>query len=110
MALPIVPVMFRKHFDRDSRTWEITAFFVTIPADPQNYTMTCFAHVGEHGGASIDYFSRGKSCRPEEYAELLAEVKQRWEPDEDYPCTIKVYGRWNRRLRNEFYNNCRKGK
>lgn len=37
--------------------------------------MLCYAHIGQHGTASLDYYWETKPANPEEYAELLAELR-----------------------------------
>ena len=36
----------------------------------------CYAHVGQHDEASLDYFWACKPCSEEEYASLLTELEQ----------------------------------
>jgi hypothetical protein len=84
----VLPVIFRKHFERGSG-WGVTAFFPTEPSDYSGRTVTCYQHVGQHGGASFDYMHSGKLAKPEEYNDLLVELQQIYAPEYE----LKVYKR-----------------
>lgn len=97
---PTLPVVFRKHYIASARSangkgyWEVTAYFPTLPSDSSSwYNMTCYAHIGQHSGASSMYYQQGKKAKPEEYADLLAEIRQIYEGDDDFPMTLKIYQR-----------------
>lgn len=66
------PVIFKK-----SRDGEILAFFPQTVKDgscnPGN--IMCYAHVGQHDEASLDFFHECKPCTEEEYADLLTELE-----------------------------------
>lgn len=68
---PKLPVIFKKHYEAGK--WEVTAFFPTLPAT--NDTMTCYAHIGQHSGASFGYFHAGKKASEAEYSDLLRELR-----------------------------------
>ena len=72
-ALPKQPVIFKK----DRKMGEVLAFFPDTINDgscnPGN--IMCYAHNGQHGEASIDYFHECKPCSEEEYADLLTELE-----------------------------------
>ena len=72
-ALPKQPVIFKK----DRRDGEVVAFFPDTINDgsvnPGN--IMCYAHNGQHGEASIDYFHECRPCSEEEYADLLTELE-----------------------------------
>lgn len=92
MDIPTLPVIFRKHYFREGRRWEVTAFFPTLPSESGIwYNMTCYAHVGQHGSASTEFYHDGKKAGPAEYADLLAEVRQIYEEDDDCPTRLEVY-------------------
>jgi hypothetical protein len=80
-----LPVIFRKY------QGEITAYF---PTDKWNKSgdITCYAHVGQHGGASPIWLSKGKRATETDYAPLLAELRGIYETGED-AVTLKVYKR-----------------
>lgn len=66
----ITPVIFRKEKNGD-----ILAVFPLEPADYKG-NMTCYAHIGQHGGISLDYYWQNtKPAKPEEYQDLLNELK-----------------------------------
>lgn len=85
---PELPVIFKRHYDRDLRRWFLTAFFPTLAWTRDD--MTCYAHVGQHGGADHGFFLAGKPCKPEEYADLLAELRGIYEEEPD-AYRLKVY-------------------
>lgn len=64
-----LPVIFRKS------EGEVTAVFPTLPHDQTGRHLTVYAHVGQHGGAAWNWYSRTKAARPDEYADLLAELE-----------------------------------
>lgn len=72
-----LPVVFRKS------EGEVVAVFPTLPFTYEGRLMTCYAHVGQHGGACFQWYSRTKRAKPEEYAELLTELKSIYETDLD---------------------------
>jgi hypothetical protein len=103
MSIENYPVIFKKHYDRDSRSWYVTAFFPTEPFDVQGLQMTCYEHVGQHGGCSFGYFWSGKKCKPEEYADLLTELRGIYETNDDEHVGLKVYTRRSRKMADEFH-------
>lgn len=101
MERPELPVIFKKHFWRDIAAWEIMAFFPTLPFDRGGHEMTCYAHVGQHGGAAFDFFWSGKKVQPVEYDFLLKELKGIYETD-DEPVTLVVHTKMSRKMRDAF--------
>jgi hypothetical protein len=86
------PVVFRKDRKKDP---EITAVFPCEPADVHGRTMSCYAHVGQHGGCSYIWYHTTRAAKPHEYADLLAElIELGYQP--------KVYRRITRQLRDAF--------
>lgn len=67
-----MPVVFRA--DR-TKELHVTAVFPTEPHDVRGLTMTCYAHVGQHGACSMDWYRRTRAAKPEEYADLLRELR-----------------------------------
>ena len=104
---PVLPVIFRK----DSEGW-ITAVFPTLPFSGDGADMTCYAHVGQHGACSYSWlYNRTKPAKPEEYADLLAEISHiygnaHFPGDEAYD--LKVYRRIQPSFRRENLNECRR--
>lgn len=77
-----LPVVFR--IDRAKTDRQITAVFPTTPGTGDPTTMQCYAHLGQHGACSLDwYYSRTRPATPEQYAPLLAELRGIYESGED---------------------------
>jgi hypothetical protein len=66
----MTPVLFRKDSDGD-----VTAVFPTIASDIAGHFVTCYAHIGQHGGCSREWYYSTKRADPAEYADLLAELR-----------------------------------
>lgn len=62
------PVLFRKCCG------EVTAVF---PCEPWSapWTMACYAHVGQHGGCSREWYNKTRAAKPEEYKLLATELE-----------------------------------
>lgn len=73
-AGPDLPVLFRISCGKD-RT--ITAVFPTLPADTQGQQLTVYEHVGQHSGATWDwYHSRTHvPANRTQYKDLLTELR-----------------------------------
>ena len=67
------PVIFKK----DKRNNEVIAFFPETMFDGSvnRGNIMSYAHNGQHGEASIEYFQSCKPCPEEEYADLLTELE-----------------------------------
>jgi hypothetical protein len=52
------------------------AFFPTMIGSYDWYTMTCYAHMGQHGIAEKGYVRECRPAKPHEYADLLAELQR----------------------------------
>ena len=63
------PVLFR--FDHG----EVTAIFPTIPGTNDPATMTCYAHIGQHGSCSVGWIRTTRPATEAEYADLKAELE-----------------------------------
>jgi len=66
-------VIFRKRYDRDTKTWDVMAFFPECHVNPGN--IMSYAHVGQHGEASYLFYISTKPCTPAEYADLKRELE-----------------------------------
>ncbi len=64
----MTPVIFKKC------EGEVTAVFPTLPGSDDIYTMTCYAHVGQHGIASEAWVRSAKPAKEIEYVDLLQEL------------------------------------
>jgi len=69
----VTPVVFRRERRKDG---EVTAVFPTIPADVEGRQMTCYAHVGQHGGCSLAWYNGTRAAKPEQYRDLAREIEQ----------------------------------
>lgn len=84
-----LPVIFRKE---RSGEWkgQITAVFPTLPF---GYSLrdglTCY--VGQHSACSFAWYWQTVKAKPEEYADLLNELKAIYENPDDDPVILKVY-------------------
>jgi len=67
------PVIFKK----DRRNNEVIAFFPETMFDGSvnRGNIMSYAHNGQHGEASLEYFQSCKPCPEEEYADLLTELE-----------------------------------
>lgn len=70
-----LPVIFRKH------DGEVTALFPTLGEGYGH--IRCYAHVGQHGQATLEFMRTGKLATPDEYADLLAELRGIYERADD---------------------------
>ena len=77
-AKPItLEVMFRKYTDKSA---EILAVFPYQPHDLSGRFVTCYAHLGQHGGAEMAHVhSATRPAKPAEYDSLYRELKQIYE-------------------------------
>lgn len=98
--MPSLPVMFRVDPTHSllSGAPEVTAIFPTLPHDSAGRYLTCYAHVGQHGGASEEWINGTRPAAPAEYADLLAELRLIYEPDE----TLRVVKRRSPTMRAAF--------
>jgi len=65
------PVVFRKDRKKDA---EVTAVFPCEPHDIEGRYMTCYVHVGQHGGCGWEWYRGTRAAKPEEYVDLFAEL------------------------------------
>lgn len=79
------PVIFRIERRKGG---EVTAVFPCEPADLDGRTMTCYAHIGQHGGCSHQFAWSGRRAKPDEYAALKQELESA-----PYGYRLKVYKR-----------------
>ena len=86
---PETPVLFRVS------EGEVTAVFPCEPATPAGDSMTCYAHVGQHSGASLGWYHETSAAKPDEYASLAREL-------ESIGYRLKIYHRMTRGLRDQF--------
>lgn len=89
MTPEIIPVLFRVRFG------EVTAVFPTLPWTKDE--MTCYVHVGQHGGCSLGWYNLTRRATPTQYAELLSELKGIYESEGD--CVLEVRQRISPKMR-----------
>lgn len=65
---------------------EVTAVFPT-ECGTNRYDMTCYAHVGQHGTCDSGWYNATRKAKPDEYADLLAELRQIYAPE--YKLVVK---------------------
>jgi hypothetical protein len=69
------PVLFRVH------RGELCAY---LPAEKwPDGRISTYCHIGQHGSADPSWLRRGRRARPEEYRDLLAEMRQIYEAEPD---------------------------
>ncbi|MDE0166760.1 MAG: hypothetical protein OXL36_16815 [Bryobacterales bacterium] len=72
-----IEVMFRKYRDKST---EILAVFPYEAHDRAGGYVTCYAHIGQHGGAQMAHVhSATRPAKPDEYDSLYRELKQIYE-------------------------------
>ena len=99
-----LPVIFRADRSGPSKG-EVTAVFPTVPADYAGILMTCYAHIGQHGGCSFVWYRTTRPAKPEEYADLLAELRAIYGRDggpDDPPVVLRITRRITAMHRREF--------
>jgi hypothetical protein len=77
------PVIFRA--DKDG---EVTAIFPCEPFDYEGRYMSCYAHIGQHGSCSLEWYRTTRPAAPDEYASLKRELES---ASREY--RLKVYRR-----------------
>ncbi len=93
-----LPIIFRKESDGS-----ILAIFPTIPESYSGYHMCCYAHVGQHGSCSIDYYRETTPASESESAALLAELRGIYESNYyGEPVKLVPAKRISRKMRDTF--------
>lgn len=68
-----VKIIFRKEKNPYTKEYEVIAFFPELKA---NYgRMVCYATMGQHSEADLEYYHNTKKATEEEYKPLLNELK-----------------------------------
>lgn len=63
---------------------EVVAFLPELPANRGN--VVCYAHIGQHNEASMEYYHNTKTALPSEYEPLHKELKAIYN---DYELSVK---------------------
>lgn len=106
-TLEKLPIIFRRE---RTKSGEVTAVFPTLPSDYAGRYMTCYAHVGQHSGCGFDWYWSTRPAKPEEYSDLLVELRRIYERDDFEPVRLVVYQRMQPAHRREFNANLRRQK
>lgn len=88
-----LPVIFRAE-RRGSFKGHVTAVFPTLPGTPSPHSFTTYAHVGQHGTGSKEWYFETRAAQPAEYADLLAELRHIYENPNDNPVELVVAHRF----------------
>lgn len=89
-----LPVIFRAERSGDHKG-SVTAVFPTVPGTSQRYSVTVYAHVGQHGTGCPGWYARTRAATPEESADLLRELRGIYETGPD-AVSLAVVKRWTR--------------
>lgn len=95
--LPALPVIFRaetgsRHFHAD-----IVAVFPTLPGTRDPSTVTVYAHNGQHSTGTRGWYNFTRPATPEEYADLLRELRGIYERDDDADAVrLVIVKRWTK--------------
>lgn len=98
-ARPALPVIFRADWNsREGGAVHITAVFPTLPGNSDPRTATCYAHIGQHSACSPEWYrSTQRPATPEEYSDLLRELRGIYERDDDSDAVrLVIAKRWTR--------------
>ena len=69
-------VIFRAEWGMN-RTIDVTAVFPTEPSSTLHPDfMTCYTHFGQHGSCTHGWYLTTRPAKPEEYADLKAELER----------------------------------
>jgi len=69
-----LPVLFRADKQGDFKG-HVTAVFPTLPGDSDPWSVTCYAHVGQHGSCTKAWYWTTRPATPAEFADLLCELR-----------------------------------
>lgn len=99
-SIPSLPIIFRAERSGDSKG-DVTAVFPTLANDYAGRYFTVYARVGQHGGGSLDWYRSTRPARPDEYADLLAELRKIYETYGEQPVKLKLCQRMTAAHRSE---------
>ena len=71
---------------------EVFAAFPSITAATLHPAIClCYSHTGQHGGVYVGYLKRGRilHAQPDEYADLLRELRKIYEEDGAYELVVR---------------------
>lgn len=95
-AAPPLPVIFRAERSGAFKG-DVTAVFPTLPGTSDPYSVTVYAHVGQHSTGLRGWYQTTRNATAEERADLLAELRSIYERADD-PDAVRlvVACRWTR--------------
>lgn len=95
-TLESLPVIFRAERSGPCKG-DVTAVFPTVPGTGGCHTFTVYAHIGQHGQASRSWYNGTRRARPDEYADLLTEIRRIYEnPNDSDRVSLRVVQRMTR--------------
>jgi len=98
-ATESLPVIFRTHRHGEYKG-VVTAVFPTLPGTPDPWSFTVYEHVGQHSDASKAWYLTTCAAKPEQFADLLRELRGIYEtPDSAWeipPVNLQVAQRFTR--------------
>lgn len=98
-TIKLLPVIFR------ISAGEVTAIFPTEPCN-MNGDVTCYAHIGQHGGASWSWYRSTRKATPDQFAALYKELRGIYERDGD--CILQICERVTQDHKRRFYAEVRR--
>ena len=109
-----LPVIFRAERSGEFKG-QITAVFPTCTADYAGQEFTIYAHYGQHGSGTLPWYrDRTRAARPDEFGELLRELREIYESGpaanpEIYgqPVKLQVRQRFTAAMRREWQADAR---
>lgn len=96
---PSLPVIFRAEWNDSPKTGNVhvTAVLPTLPGTRDPWTATCYAHVGQHGSCSRQWYWTTRPATEAESADLLAELRGIYSrPDDPEAVDLIPVKRWTR--------------
>ena len=69
----VTRVIFRKKYWRDTKEWDVEAYFPGATANRGCVMM--YAHDGQHGEACLEHYYSTKPAKPREYSDLKKELE-----------------------------------
>lgn len=88
-----LPVIFRAERSGDFKG-DVTAVFPTLPGTNDPYSFTVYAHIGQHSSGGRLWYNGTRAAKPDEYADLLAELRRIYESDPSEPLILDVRQRF----------------
>jgi hypothetical protein len=68
---------------------DVTAVFPYEPQGDTGRLMSCYAHIGQHSGASMFWYRGTRPATPAEYADLKRELESYGPPEAHYDLDVR---------------------